>query len=107
MSGRITSSPKAKHHCNAGWRVETDEDAAAREARAADSDAWFPSLPAGTRRLIEDHPWAAEDAIWTCDGCGLEWKATYPYPNMFAPTWVHHRPVRPIRWPWRRRKEAR
>ena len=104
MSGRITSAPKAQHHCNAGWRVETDDEAAAREARAADSDSWFPSLPAGMRKMIEDHPWPEAGTIWTCDDCGLDWKATYPYANKLSPTWVRHQP---FRWPWQRRKGTR
>ena len=103
MSGRITSAPKVKHHCNAGWRVESDEEVAARERRAEDSEAPFPSLPAGMRKMIEDWPWPDAGAIWTCDDCGGQWKATYPYPNVFAPTWVRHRP---FRWLWQRRKEA-
>ena len=107
MSGRITSSPEAKHHCNAGWRVESDEEVAAREARAVDGNAWFPSLPAGMRMLIEDHPWPDAGTIWTCDDCGMDWKATYPYVNVLSPTWVRRRPLPPpFRWPWRRRKEA-
>ena len=101
MSGRITISPKAKHHCNAGWRVETDEEAAARESRAADSDSWFPSLPAGMRRMIADPPRPETGTIWTCD-CGLDWKATYPYRNVFAPTWVRYRPVPRLPDPFRR-----
>src|SRR4051812_2463555 len=101
MSGRITSTPKRQHHCNAGWRIESDEEMAAREARATDEPLPF-SLPPGYRRLIEDHPWADEGAIWTCDDCGRQWKATYPFANVFAPTWVRHRSVKPIRWPWKR-----
>lgn len=107
MSGRITSAPKAKHYCNAGWRVETDEEAAAREAEAAVSDDWFPGLPAGSRMMIETDPWADAGTIWTCDDCGREWKATYPYVNVLSPTWVRHRPLTPIRWPWKRSKEAK
>lgn len=110
MSGRITSSPKTQHYCNAGWRVETDEEAAAREAsaaRAARSDDWFPHLPEGSRMLIEDRPWADAGTIWTCDECGQDWKATYPYVNVFSPTWVRHRLFKPIRWPWKRSKEPK
>lgn len=88
MSGRITSSPTRQHHCNAGWRVETDEEAAVRVARTEDTDTWFPSLPAGLRLMIEDQPWAEAGTIWTCDDCGRKWKATYPHVNVFAPTWV-------------------
>lgn len=106
MSGRITSSPKTQHHCNAGWRVETDQEAAAREARAKDSD-WGMSLPEGSRMMIEDCPWADAGAIWTCDECGSEWRATYPYINLFSPTWVRHRLFKPIRWPWKRSKEPK
>jgi len=100
MSGRITHAPAREHHCNAGWRIESDTEAEAREARVKDSDHWLPSLPEGMRMMIEDHPWAAEGSIWTCDECGQDWKATYPYDNVFAPTWVKKaKPWKP--W-WRR-----
>lgn len=107
MSGRITSAPKAKHYCNAGWHVETDEEVTRREQAAAEAeadDSWFPGLPDGMRAMIEDRPWPEPGTIWTCDDCGLPWKATYPYDNMLAPTWVRHRPIKPIRWPWKRRE---
>lgn len=106
MSGRITSSPKAQHYCNAGWRVETDEEAVVREAQP-DVPGFAMRLPEGTRRLIEDRPWAAAGTIWTCDECGSDWKATYPYINVFSPTWVRHRPLKPIRRPWKRSKEPK
>lgn len=106
MSGRITSSPKIRHHCNAGWRVEGDEEAVIREAHVETGDDWCgPHLPEGSRLLIEDRPWAAKGTIWTCDECGADWKATYPYDNWFAPTWVRHCPIQSIRWPWKRSKE--
>lgn len=108
MSGRITREAKAQHHCHAGWRIETADEAAVREAQAvaahADGDDWFPSLPTGMRMMIEHRPWAEEGTIWTCDDCGLDWKAIYPYRNVFAPTWVRHHPIKPIRWPWKRSK---
>jgi hypothetical protein len=88
MSGRITSNPKRQHHCNAGWRVESAEEAAAREARAEDGTEWGLSLPKGQRIMIEEFARAPAGSIWTCDECGQEWKATYPYLNVFAPTWV-------------------
>lgn len=105
MSGRVTSTPKQVHHCNAGWRIETDAEAAAREAEPEGE--WSMHLPEGSRLMIEDHPWPDAGTIWTCDDCGSHWKATYPYVNVFSPTWVRHRPLKPIRWPWKRRKEAR
>lgn len=92
MTGRITSRPADQHYCYAGWRIETDEEAATREAQAAvreaQGDPVYFNLPPGYRRLIEDRPWAAEGTIWTCDDCGTRWRATYPYVNVFAPTWV-------------------
>lgn len=89
MAGKVTSRPAEKHHCNAGWRVETDEEAAAREAHAKDRDGvWAIGLPTGSRLMIEDLPWADAGTIWTCDDCGRRWKATYPYVNVLSPTWV-------------------
>jgi hypothetical protein len=101
MSGRITSSPEARHHCNAGWRIETDAEAAAREALPGNG--FGVPLPVGSRLMIEERPWAAEGTIWTCDDCGKRWKATYPYVNVFSPTWVKISPPRVWRWPWRRK----
>jgi len=91
MSGRITHEPRRQHHCNAGWRIETDAEAEAREAAARDSESWFPSLPEGMRRMIEEHPWPEVGSIWTCDECGQGWKATYPWANVLSPTWVKKR----------------
>jgi len=105
MSGRITSSPKAQHHCNAGWRVESDEEAMIREALPASRLGM--GLPDGSRMMIEGRPWAAEGTIWTCDECGAHWKATYPFVNLFSPTWLRHHPIKPIRWPWKRSKGAK
>jgi hypothetical protein len=106
VSGRITSSPKRQHHCNAGWRVESDAEVAAREQAVVEATAdgsWFPRLPDGTRMMIEELPWPDAGTIWTCDECGLDWKATYPFLNVFSPTWV--RVPLPWRWPWKRSKE--
>lgn len=103
MPGRITHQPTEKHHCYAGWRIETDEEMQAREAQQDQDehdDGPLPfNLPPGYRRLIRDHPWPVEGTIWTCDDCGARWRATYPYVNVFAPTWVRcMRPVLPPRW---------
>lgn len=77
MSGRITHSPQ-RHYCNPGHPEET---------RRVEIPYMGLDLNGPREPIVADMPITPEaGSIWTCD-CGRHWRATFPWINVFAPTW--------------------
>lgn len=97
MSGRIVALPEPAHSC------DPPERDVSRTITFTPPE-WVGD---GKREPVVMHPWMPDGAVWECD-CGQRWRATYPYVNLFAPTWVKvrtpraRRPGRRTLWPWRR-----
>lgn len=85
VTGRVVRQPKARHHCNPPEQ---------------DTTRTITSTFLGNE--VELHPVFAGGTVWQCE-CGRRWRATYPYVNLFVPTWKQtwlsvlgfRRPARP------------
>lgn len=84
MTGHVVHQPTPQHHCD-----PPDQDVT--RVCEVPTMTWpgEQETPA-----VTFHPWMAEHTVWQCD-CGQRWRATYPYANVFAPTWIKVRTPRP------------
>jgi hypothetical protein len=69
MAGHVVRKPRRGHHC------DPPEQDTSKTLTGT-----FMGHP------IDVHPWVADGTVWQCE-CGRRWVATYPYVNLFAPTW--------------------
>lgn len=77
MTGHVVHQPQPQHHCN-----------------PPDQDTTRTLTFEGFHGPVEVHPWMPNGTVWECD-CGQRWRASYPYVNVFAPTWTKVRTPSP------------